>query len=474
MRPTLYFIFLFYFLFSYAQQGNYKFNNFGNRSILLAGNVTGSVEDIGLTIYNPSRLTEVENVGFSFNAKAYQLTNLKLNNVVNGQESKLENTNFDGVATMAGGVFNLFGTRFAYSFLTKTRFNYRFNFSNNVTNDGIIEGFPDVILHNINTGLGTSVKDDWSGLTWAYKLNNKLSLGISLFGSIYEYKGNTDLNHTIKSSNNDVAFYQNISGFRQKSYGLFFKLGANYHFKNFDLGINMNLPYIEIYEEGSFNYKKVIAGAGTENNQYLETFYDNLKSKRKEPFGLSIGAGIPFRKSKLHLNIDYVSGLKKYDKLLIPDLNTGASDLTEVNFKESRKSVVNFGVGAEIYLNEKLKSYVGFTTDFNSFESNANIFDLSNDGTKDINIGEDFYHTSLGIDWKLNWASIILGMTYTQGTADFTSPLNLDINDIYSEDASLSNLKYSRWQVVIGLEIPLFNEKVNDLLNKKESKNKSE
>ena len=120
---------------------------------------------------------------------------------------------------MAGGVFNLFGTRFAYSFLTKTRFNYRFNFSNNVTNDDIIEGFPDVILHNINTGLGTSVKDDWSGLTWAYKLNNKLSLGISLFGSIYEYKGNTDLNHTIKSSNNDVAFYQNISGFRQKSYG---------------------------------------------------------------------------------------------------------------------------------------------------------------------------------------------------------------------------------------------------------------
>ena len=34
--------------YSWGQQGNYKFNNFGNRSILLSGNVTGSVSDIGL------------------------------------------------------------------------------------------------------------------------------------------------------------------------------------------------------------------------------------------------------------------------------------------------------------------------------------------------------------------------------------------------------------------------------------------
>jgi hypothetical protein len=30
----------------FAQLGNYWFNNFGNRTILLAGNVTGSVEDL--------------------------------------------------------------------------------------------------------------------------------------------------------------------------------------------------------------------------------------------------------------------------------------------------------------------------------------------------------------------------------------------------------------------------------------------
>ena len=104
-----------------------NFNNFGNRSILLTGNVTGSVSDLGLTYYNPSFLTSVENVGFSLNAKAYQLVNIKLKNVLN-ENSQLSNTSFNGASTMAGGVFNLFGTRFAYSYLTKSNSNYNLNY----------------------------------------------------------------------------------------------------------------------------------------------------------------------------------------------------------------------------------------------------------------------------------------------------------------------------------------------------------
>ena len=91
MKPEKVLLIMISFLgmFSYAQQGKYKFNNFGNRSILLSGNVTGSVTDIGLTYYNPSRLTEVENTGFAFNARAYQLSSLKLSNVFVKSDSDL-------------------------------------------------------------------------------------------------------------------------------------------------------------------------------------------------------------------------------------------------------------------------------------------------------------------------------------------------------------------------------------------------
>ena len=62
-------------------QGYYNSENFGNRSLLLSGNVTGSVDDLGLTYYNPARIALLESPSFSINAKAYQVNSLKLENV---------------------------------------------------------------------------------------------------------------------------------------------------------------------------------------------------------------------------------------------------------------------------------------------------------------------------------------------------------------------------------------------------------
>ena len=155
-------------IYSFGQQGNYKFNNFGNRSILLSGNVTGSVTDLGLTYYNPSRLTEVENTGFAFNARAYQLSSLKLSNFL-GDESRVSSTNFNGIPSMAGGTFDLFGQRFAYSFISKTRTDNVLGYAIDKLNDNIIENYPDASAYKANVLLSTIVKDDWFGLTWAKK-----------------------------------------------------------------------------------------------------------------------------------------------------------------------------------------------------------------------------------------------------------------------------------------------------------------
>jgi hypothetical protein len=106
LRSILFIVFSFCLMKSFGQQANYKFNNFGNRSILLSGNVTGSVTDLGLVYYNPSRLTEVENTGFAFNARAYQLSSLKLSNFL-GEDSRVSSTNFNGIPSMAGGTFDL-------------------------------------------------------------------------------------------------------------------------------------------------------------------------------------------------------------------------------------------------------------------------------------------------------------------------------------------------------------------------------
>jgi hypothetical protein len=302
-------------------------------------------------------------------------------------------------------------------------------------------------------------------LTWAKKINDKFSLGVSLFGSNFEYSGGSNLNHTIESSDR-VSFYQNTVGFSQKSYGLFAKIGANYHFQAFDLGVNVNVPYIEVYNDGKFNYNKVISGVGTEVDQFYNYDLKNLNAQRKEPLGVSVGAGIPIGKGKLHLNMDYVNGLSVYDRIDIPSIDVGNPDLTPVLFKEERRDIVNFGAGVEIFMSDKVKSYLSFTTDYNAFIRNANIFDLSTDDSREINIGEDFMHYSFGIDLKLNFASIILGTTYTSSSAEFINPIDLDQDGMVSNANALAKIDYSRWQFVVGLEIPIL-EKINPVKKEK-------
>ncbi len=203
-----------------------------------------------------------------------------------------------------------------------------------------------------------------------------------------------------------------------------------------------------------------------------DVFYDyifkDLNAKRKEPFGISVGAGIPIQKSRIHLNIDYVTGLSKYSRIDIPDIDIGEPELTPVLFNEQRSNVFNFGVGGEIYISEKFKSYFGFSTDFNAFKSNATAFDLSTTEAADDAIGADFYHLSGGIDWAMSWANIIFGVTYASGSSTFQNPFDQDIGDIEPNNIQESILKNQRYQIIIGLEIPILDNTLNTFKKKTE------
>ena len=440
---------------SYSQQGNYKFNNFGNKSILLSGNVTGSVEDLGVVYYNPSRLVFIENTGFAFNAKAFQINSIKLSNI-DGKENKVRNTDFDGVPGMAGGTFNLFNERFAYSFISKSRLNVDLKYSSTIPQSKVLETFPDIQAFKSNINLSSKINDDWFGLTWAKKITEKLSLGASIFGSIYKYEGEADLNYILQFTDNSVASFQYNTGFNLDSYGLVMKIGGNYHLEKVDLGININLPYLEVYKKAGFEYNSVIAGISDDIDQFYDYELTQLDSKRKEPLGISFGAGVPIGKSKLHFNVDYISGISEYKRIEIPDIDLGNDQAKSVLFNETRNTVFNFGIGAEVYMNEKFTAYFGLSSDFTSYGSNANIFDLSSPESKEVNVGEDFFHFSTGVNWKLNWASFVLGSTYTSGSSTFENPLFVPNNGIDVIETETSRVDYNRWQFVVGVEIPIF------------------
>ena len=441
-----------------SSQRNYNQENFGNRSLLLSGNVTGSVDDLGLTYYNPARIALIKDPVFSINAKAYQLNSINFKNVF-GRDDKLSNSEFEGVPSLVAGTFKIekwAKHHFAYSFISKQRTNIGFNISRELDLDKIGDEADDVDRLVGNLLLNNKERDEWFGLTWGMKIRDNFSIGISSFVSVYSFNSNYDLRLSSLDQSQDVSFFNNEIKLGQNSYGMFWKLGLAWKLSKIDLGLNVDLPYLEVVKNGKFRYQRFLSGSIDGSDEFLYYDFKDLESNRKEPLGISFGAGLPWGKHKFHLKVDWHGNLSEYDRLVIPDTEDGRQGFA---FKESLRSVINFGAGAEIYINDGLNFYASFSTDFSPVEANANIFDIIDDEDSDAggNFDADYMHYGFGVEFKLKKMELIIGATYSSASGDFADPIDFPLEGVeIPANDDPSRILVSRWRVIVGLEIPIF------------------
>lgn len=440
-----------------GQQGNYKYNNYGNRSILLTGNVTGSVSDIGLTYYNPAKLTSIEINGVAFNARAYQFRSLKVDPVFEGA-SPLKDIAFNGVPSIVGGTFNLFNERFAYVYLSKYRVSNSISTNYDELNANITTTYPDAESLSLSLDINNAIRDYWYGLSWAKKINSEFSLGVSLFASYYSYRGSREIDRILQYDINRVSTDLLRYSFQQRSIGLNVKLGASYVINNVELGMNISFPQLEFYGSGNFKIKSIDSGTPNGEDAFYDYNLDPSEATRKLPFGVSIGAGIEINRSRIHINIDYMNHLDEYERLSLPAVDLGDENPTPIVFNERRNSVVNFGVGGELYISETVKTYFGISTDFDSYDNDNDFFDFNTSNADEFGAGSDFVHFSCGIDWKLSWANIIFGLTYARGTSDVKINSDFFGSDVFLDPVANSTVLSQRLQFVLGFEIPFLNK----------------
>ncbi|MCP4883382.1 MAG: hypothetical protein GY908_06295 [Flavobacteriales bacterium] len=443
---------VFIFPFLSIAQGYYNQENFGNRSILLSGNVTGSVDDLGLTYYNPARLALIEDPVFTINAKAYQVNTLNLKNVF-GNNGKISDSKFEGVPSLIAGTFKIEKWEkhhFAYAFLSKERSRFNFNINREIDLDEFGDDFDEQDRLVGDYQLDNKRTDEWFGISWGMKLKDNLSIGISTFVSVYNYSSLYDLRFASLFENQGVDLFNNKIKFGQNSYGMFWKLGLAWQLDKLDLGLNVDFPYLEIFGGGKFQYQKFLSGV--EEEEFLFDDFEDLETTRKVPMGISFGIGWPFGKNKLHFKADWHGGLSEYDVLVIPPVEDGTESFI---FSESLRSVINFGIGAEFFLNEKLNIYGSFSTDFSPIKSSANIFDLIENEEREANFDADYMHYGLGLDIKLKKLKVVLGTTYTRAAGDFGEPIDFPIVDL-PQNEDPSRISINRWRFIVGLEIPLF------------------
>ena len=461
MKTLLYLLF-FCFIIQTKAQTNYKYENFGNRSILLNGNVTGSVDDLGATFYNPARLALIEDPVFSINAKIYQLSETKIDNYL-FDGANLTSSNFEGLPSMVSGTFRLKkleNHQFAYSILSRNRYTINLNYSTEIIDNELQDILPGIEKYFASTSLDNQLRENWFGISWAKSITDNFSVGASLFASYYNYSASNSEQFTSINDQEQVTSYTNKVGFNQKSYGAYLKIGAALVLEKVELGLNIDLPYLEVYKEGSFFNEEVLAGSQNGSDILTLNRFDDIDAKRKYPLGISFGAGIPINKNKIHLNASWNSGIDTYDRLEIPVIESVTEeDVYTYKFEEKLNSTFNIGFGAEVYINPKLNGYASFSTDFSPFDVNTSIIELSNQSEDRINIDSDYYHYGFGVNFSHKRANFILGTVYTHGKSDFNNSYN---NDLFPEIRDQnSTINYSRWRFLIGFEILFLDRKIN-------------
>ncbi|WP_146090628.1 hypothetical protein [Aureitalea marina] len=453
-----------------AQEGNYKFENYGSRSILLSGSVTGSVEDLELAYYNPARLAQVDNPIFSINAKAYQWNLIKIRDAFDDEE-ELKSSQFGGIPSMLVGAFKIKKWekhQFAYSFITKSRSNYNLSFDSGLREEDIIDIVPGPEEINSVTSLGNNLKEEWFGLSWAMPIDSTFSVGASLFGSTYRLNSSNNRRVSIDTEEGVIAYNQLIS-FTQKSYGVFAKLALAWKLDKMDLGLTVSLPYLAVYNKGKFSYEEVLAGSGSDLDFLTKVGFNDLDSNRRVPLSIAVGAGIPIGRTTISANLEWYSGTGNYRRINIPSFDRDESneqlDELSFNLNEELRSIVNFAVGVEFFISERLKGYGSFSTDFSAYKDNPNIFDLIDQTEEDINFRQDYYHVGGGVELIFNWANLILGANFAQASANFRSPEPLPLEYITTSSTNGASLINTRWQFIIGIDIPFLDD-LNPLTRK--------
>jgi hypothetical protein len=104
------------------------------------------------------------------------------------------------------------------------------------------------------------------------------------------------------------------------------------------------------------------------------------------------------------------------DDLITPEL---------LKFKDARKSVINFGIGASYLLKPDLMGYLSFHTDFNY--AKKNLYSPDDNGYRSNTANYNIYHCQVGTSVEKRKFNLRTGLLIAYGTTSkYLQTVNFD------------------------------------------------
>ncbi len=446
-------VFLFFlFLRASAQDTHYWTHQYGTRSTLLGGLVIGSVLDLSGTYYNPGGLSLIDKPETILAAKVFQYPSITLRGLAGG-DVDVNSSNLSPSPSLVAGTVNFkwLGNHWlGYSVLNRQE--VKLGLSGSVIDSSdVIPDSPGPEEIATDFRLNEDLSEPWWGITWSYKVNKRIGIGISQYLIFRSHRVNLQTLSEALTSDGELAMTIYKWDYKYSSYRILWKLGLAFDFDRITLGLTLTPPSLKLYGRGSSGINITVVrqdmdGDGTNDNYLATDFKDGLDCNYHTPLSVGMGLTFKFKNLRLYGSAEWFDRVDRYDVLdgeYFAALSS--SDTLPNKVTHELDSVLNFGIGIECTFRKNLKTYSSFTTDFSARTPGTD----TNLSITDWNI----YHFMSGTTFKIKSYSFTLGLGYAFGsrrTMRVPNPISEEIQERLIGSISGYEFNYSSIKFLIG------------------------
>ncbi len=455
----------------------------GPKSTLIGGAVVSSVRDNSAIFYNPGVLGFLQNSSISFSGNLYNFEYAELKNGA-GDNINLYGKNAFVTPEFVSGVFK---------FKKIPNFTFTYGIFNKKNSKLTLKERVNILYNAIEPNPGdenvvgdfdyrNEIKDDWLGIGAGFKLTKNISVGVSTFVTLLNQKYYENISHTIYSNSSiqstDVLFAKSTQ-LLEAQYTVvqnIWKAGLAFENEFFNIGVVFTTPSIKIpISLHSFmNRNHYFASPSINNQLFYSDYQTKLPTTFYTPAIFDIGVEFIFYKFTLSSSFSYATGVKAFTIMEFdPEILTRASntDAFGGNFnslKYATKPTLNWAIGIQRPVNEKLKLLAGFRTNKNTFDNNA--IDRMTEwvATKSR---WNLYHATGGIEFtSADKHHIVLGVQLGFGRSrnkeQFVNLSSPNENNFFQGEIQNNvNAKIIHAGLIFGLTLNFFEKEQKDLFD---------
>ena len=423
-----------------GQDSQYWTIQYGPVAELLGGVVVGTTRDLSATYYNPGALALAKDPSVLASVSSFEYTRITATSIppiLDFQDSNIT----PSPSLFAFALPKSWTGRHTVAFSALTRQDMDLRVDNWQVTPSHQAGGESLFDQSLN--------ENWFGVTWAHSVGEQIGLGVTTYAAYRGHRARKEVSAEAALSATQGAAGLLVEDFDYSNYRLLWKVGISTQRRAWDLGLSLTTASVRLFGTGSASYTRSTVGADLGSGPAVSVavqHQDDLESRYESPWSIAAGGGYRKGQNVFHATVEWFGKVEGFDVL---DTSSFASDPAAADLlkrlHQQAKSVVNFGVGYERKVSDRLSCYGAFTTDFT-------FADEQESGTNSLSTW-DIYHLSAGTSLAIAGVKLTLGAEYATGkdTRSFTALV------VPPEGApALASLplevKYSRFRVLLGFD----------------------